>query len=181
MIDKIWGELKEELILGVTQKGHPFRFCTFTSVDSENSPQMRTVVLRHISTELNPIFYTDKRSKKIFEIEKNNKVSLLFYNPEKLLQIKIEGRASILNNPQRIEDLWAEVPENNKKDYTTDLAPGTFIDNPDKVAYLADKNYFCPVEIEPHKIEYLKLKRPNHIRVSFLKENGSWKGKFMVP
>ena len=142
---------------------------------------MRTVVLRHISAELNPIFYTDKRSQKILEIKKNNKASLLFYNPEKLLQIKIEGRASALNDPQRIEGLWAEVPENNKKDYTTHLAPGTFIDNPNEVEYLVDKNYFCPVEIEPHKIEYLKLKRPNHIRASFLKENGSWEGKFMVP
>ena len=181
MIDKIWGDLKEELMLGVTQKGHPFRFCNFATLDPENSPQMRTVVLRHMSAELKPIFYTDNRSQKVLEIKKNNKVGLLFYNPEKLLQIKIEGRASVLDDPQRIEGLWAEVPENNRKDYTTHLAPGTFIDNPNEIEYLADKNYFCPVEIEPHKIEYLQLKRSNHIRVNFLKENGSWEGKFMVP
>ena len=37
------------------------------------------------------------------------------------------------------------------------------------------------IEITPTKIEYLKLKRPNHIRIEFNQANDAWKASFLVP
>ena len=31
------------------------------------------------------------------------------------------------------------------------------------------------------RIEYLRLKRRNHVRVIFKKENSNWKGTYIVP
>jgi hypothetical protein len=73
------------------------------------------------------------------------------------------------------------VQQASRKDYTTQIAPGTPIKNPDEVEYNSKENYFCPVKLVPSSIEYLRLKRPNHLRVLFSKSDGDWLGDFLVP
>ncbi|WP_425237876.1 pyridoxamine 5'-phosphate oxidase family protein [Ulvibacterium sp.] len=177
----LWKEITKELRNGATEKAHPFRYCTMATVGLERMPRLRTVVLRKVSRNLNISIYTDQRSKKILHIKENNRVSLLFYHPKKLVQIKIEGLADIHTKGEILEKYWKEVQPGSRKDYTTSVAPGSDISNPDAVEYLEDKNYFCIVEIEPFKIEYLKLQRPNHLRIKFSKINDSWKSDFLVP
>jgi pyridoxamine 5'-phosphate oxidase len=77
--------------------------------------------------------------------------------------------------------LWDAIPEASKKDYTTFEAPGKEIQDPDIIEYLKDDDHFCVVEIHPFKIEYLKLKRPNHIRVRYSKQESDWDAQFLVP
>jgi hypothetical protein len=69
----------------------------------------------------------------------------------------------------------------SRKDYTTSLAPGTPIENLDEVGYLAAENYFCPLRLVSYKIEYLRLQRPNHVRILFSKTVSDWTGEFLVP
>lgn len=180
MMDNFWNELQEELKKGVAENGHPFRFGTLGTVGVDKLPRLRTVVLRQINDNGYLCFYTDKRSKKVVHITENPNVSLLFYHPGKLLQVKIEGLASVVTDENRLQNMWKDIPESNKKDYTTDNAPGSSLNNPDNLEYLHGDHFFCIIEIEPFRIEYLKLKRPNHIRVSYSKED-SWKGEFLVP
>lgn len=181
MTDTFFQEFQDDLQKGVHKKGHPFRYCTMATVGLESMPRLRTVVLRRVSDNLKLIFYTDKRSKKIVHIKENNKVSLLFYNPNKLLQVKVEGLATAIKDESILKKYWSGVQPNNKKDYTTRSAPGSELSNPDNLEYLKDDNHFCIVEIEPFKIEYLKLKRPNHLRIRFSKEGLDWKREFLVP
>jgi len=181
MTENFFQELQNELQKGVKKRGHPFRYCTLATIGLENMPRLRTVVLRQVSEDLKLRFYTDKRSKKIVQIKESNKVSVLFYEPKKLLQVKVEGLASIINDESELEKYWSGVQPNSRKDYTTISAPGSDITNPDQVEYLEDENYFCIVEIEPFEIEYLKLKRPNHLRIRFSKNDGEWGGEFLVP
>lgn len=181
MTNTFWEELIVELQKGVSKKGHPFRYCTLGTVGSEHLPRLRTIVLRKVSDTLDLTFYTDKRSKKIIHIKENNKVSVLFYHPKKLLQLKVEGLASIITDKGELQRYWSGVQPNSRKDYTTHSAPGSSISNPDNIEYLDDENHFCMVNIEPFKIEYLKLKRPNHLRIRFSKSDGEWNGEFLVP
>ncbi|MEB8330436.1 pyridoxamine 5'-phosphate oxidase family protein [Flavobacteriaceae bacterium KMM 6897] len=174
-------ELHEELRKGATENGHPFRYCTLATVGLDNMARLRTIVLRKATHELMLTFYTDKRSKKIIHIKENKKVSLLFYHPKKLLQIRIEGIAIVNNDIKSKKLLWDAVPEDSKKDYTTSEAPGKEIRDPDIIEYLSDENHFCVVEVYPFKIEYLKLNRPNHIRVRYSKQESDWDGEFLVP
>ncbi|UWX54018.1 pyridoxamine 5'-phosphate oxidase family protein [Maribacter litopenaei] len=180
MMDIFWNELQEELKRGTTEKRHPFRFGTFGTVGIDKLPRLRTIVLRHVYENGYLSFYTDKRSKKVIHITENPNVSLLFYHPEKLLQVKIEGLASIVTDEHKLQTMWRDIPESNKKDYTTDNAPGSTLKNPDNLEYLTGDHFFCMIEIEPFRIEYLKLKRPHHIRVAYAKED-NWKGEFLVP
>ena len=181
MTATFWDELDIELHKGISKKGHPFRYCTLATIGIENIPRQRTIVLRKVSDDLKFTFYTDRRSKKIIHIRENNRVSILFYHPKKLLQIKVEGRASIITDKNILQQYWSGVQPNSRKDYTTNSAPGSSISNPDFVEYLDEENHFCMVDIEPFKIEYLKLKRPNHLRIRFSKIDEKWDGEFLVP
>jgi len=179
--DVFFKELQDELRQGTTLKGHPFRYCALATLGLEKMPRLRTIVLRKIDASLNLIFYTDTRSKKVLHIKENNRVSLLFYHPEKLLQIRIEGIATIIKDPNTLKEHRKNIQESSRKDYTTKTAPGSTISSPDAVEYLDDTDYFCMVNIEPFKIEYLKLKRPNHIRVRFSRKDALWESEFLVP
>lgn len=181
MSEVFWEELTKDLHQGVSKKGHPFRYCTLGTIGLERMPRLRTVVLRRVSTAMDLFIYTDLRSKKILHIKENNRVSLLFYHPKKLMQLKVEGLAKIHKDGEYLQKYWAGIQPKSRKDYTTTQAPGSAISNPDEVEYLEDKDYFCMVEIEPFKIEYLKLKRPNHLRIRFSKQDGDWKSDFLVP
>ncbi len=181
MTDTFFKELTEELQRGISKKDHPFRYCTLGTVGADATARLRTVVLRRVSASLQLIFYTDRRSRKIDHIRENNTVCLLLYHPKKLLQLKITGRANIVSDPEQLKECWSSVQPASKKDYTTTSVPGSSISNPDAIEYLKDKNHFAIVEIEPIKIEYLKLKRPNHLRIRFSKKDGEWDGEFLVP
>lgn len=181
MKDTIFQEIKHELTEGAHSLKHPFRFSTLGTVGLESIPRLRTIVLRDVASDLQLFFYTDKRSKKILHIKENNKVSLLFYHPEKLIQLRVEGLASINKDPDRLEEQWKNVGSRNRKDYTTKKAPGSDIVNPDSVEYLDETNHFCVVTITPFKIEYLKLQQPHHLRVRFSKEGATWHSEFLVP
>lgn len=176
-----WKELNEELHKGTTKKGHPFRYMTLATVGLDHLARLRTVVLRKLNENLDLTIFTDKRSKKVIHIKENNKVSLLLYHPKKMLQLKIEGKARIIEDPETLKKYWNGIQPNSRKDYITKKAPGTVIKNPDLVTYMDDEHHFCMIEIKPYKIEYLKLKRPNHIRIKYSKEGEKWEEEFLTP
>jgi len=181
MGDIFFKDLNDQLQKGVHKKGHPFRYGVLGTVGVTGESKLRTVVLRHISAEFNLRFYTDARSNKIAEIKKNNEVSLLFYNPKQLVQVKVEGTASIITDKDSLKQYWSGVQPNARRDYMTTLPPGSLISNADQVAYFEGENFFTILEITPNRMEYLKLKRPNHLRIEFLKVNANWKSQFLVP
>ena len=173
-------EAKQELMNGHSKKRHPFRYFVLSTIEN-GKPRQRTVVLRKTVLDSNLIFYTDKRTQKVKDLQINPEFSALFYHPKKLLQIRVEGKAELITNKEEIASYWHTVQQSSRKDYTTNKAPGTRIKNPDVVGYDSEENYFCPVKLVPTSIEYLRLKRPNHLRILFSKTDTDWSGEFLVP
>lgn len=181
MTQQFLKEATDELHKSLVKKGHPFRYFTLATVGLDKIARLRTVVLRKVTPDLKLVFYTDKRSKKITHITENPNISLLFYHPKLMLQLKIEGTAHIVNDEKVLKTYWHGIQPNSRKDYSTQQTPGDTINNPDSVEYLKEENHFCMIEISPFKIEYLKLKRPNHLRIKFSKNEERWDGEFLVP
>lgn len=117
----------------------------------------------------------------MIHIKENKRVSLLFYHPDKLLQLRVQGIASVRRSQKRMKNLWFKMGPQSKKSYTTKEAPGSTLENQTALEYLNEGNYFSVVEIEPYKIEYLKLSKPEHVRIRYSKESNSWQGEFLVP
>ncbi|MEM6517039.1 MAG: pyridoxamine 5'-phosphate oxidase family protein [Bacteroidota bacterium] len=180
MTEQFLEEIKRELINGYSKKRHPFRYFALATISGDR-PRQRKVVLRKLLDDLTILFYTDERSKKVSNIEDNQNVSALFYHPKKLMQVRLDGKAEIVKNQGELDRFWGNIQDSSKKDYITERAPGTTIKNPDNVEYLENENHFCAIKIVPDSIEYLRLKRPNHLRVLFNKTDNKWVGEFMVP
>lgn len=179
MLDELFQELKQDIKFGYLKKKHPFRYPILASV-ADGFPHQRTVVLRDTSAEFEPLIFTDDRSDKVNHFEAHSKASLLFYHPKKLLQVKIIGDIKIIRAGEEYEQSWNKIQGNSKKDFTTMKAPGTPIKNPDDVEYDQEEHHFCVLKLIPTQIEYLQLKRPNHLRALFEKEK-DWKGQFLNP
>lgn len=180
MEQEILEKVKFELINGYAKKRHPYRYFTLSTIHN-NSPRQRTVVLRKLLDDFTVLFYTDKRSTKIEDLEFNRSVSALFYHPKKLLQVQISGKVEFITDETELNNIYKNIPENSRKDYITSKSPGSKISNPDNVEYLTDENYFVAVKIIPDCIEVLQLKRPNHIRIKYTNQDNSWNGQFLVP
>ncbi|MDC1377802.1 pyridoxamine 5'-phosphate oxidase family protein [Flavobacteriaceae bacterium] len=178
MLDSILNECKEQWVSAKKKKNHPFRFFTLATLDNDGSPHLRTVVLRGFDSELlNFIVYTDLRSKKVNELKMDKRAQFLFYDPKRMLQI-IVGVSHIESN---LDDfIYKSIPEQSKKDYAAVEVPGSKIKSPEKVQYNFSKGHFTQLIFKAESIEYLRLKRPNHIRASFNLIN-NWEGNFIVP
>ncbi|MBO3116975.1 pyridoxamine 5'-phosphate oxidase family protein [Winogradskyella sp. DF17] len=173
-------DIKAELINGYAKKRHPFRYFTLATVHKK-APRQRTVVLRKLLPDFNLLFFTDLRSQKVEDIKNNNTVSALFYHPKKLIQVKVDGKAQFVEDKHTLKTYWNNIPEHSRKDYITASAPGTPIANPDHTSYNLEQHHFCAIHIVPTTIEYLQLKRPNHLRLKFSKQEGGWQDQFLVP
>ena len=174
-------EISTELRLGVTKKGHPFRYFSLATIGLDNDIGLRTVVLRKVSTDLNCTFYSDSRSQKIKELNNNTAISALFLHPKKLWQITLKGKIRIETNPEVLKTYWNGIPIKSRKDYTTKLVPGTPVSDVNNLEYLEDSNYFSILHIIPDQIELLKLQRPSHVRIRFLKIQGGWSDTHLIP
>jgi pyridoxine/pyridoxamine 5'-phosphate oxidase len=174
-------EVRKELQKGATQKDHPYRYFTLATVGLDQVARLRTVVLRKLSDDLKLTFFTDSRSKKMIHLQENKKVGLLFYNGQNLMQIRIEGMAKVIHDNEMKEKYWSGIEKSARKEYTTSAAPGTSLASPERLDYLDDEDHFCIIEITPFKIEYLQLKKPNHIRVRYSWERDRWEGEYIVP
>ncbi|WP_405205716.1 pyridoxamine 5'-phosphate oxidase family protein [Aquimarina sp. LLG6339-5] len=181
MTDIIFSSIVVDLKTAITNNKHSFRYFTLATSDFNNTSRLRTVVLRDIDDNLNMIIYTDERSKKIANIQANDRVSLLFYDQNRLLQITIKAKAEIISDQTTLDTIWNQIPSKSRKDYTTELSPGVEIKNPDEINYLEGKHFFAAIKLIPIRIEYLRLTRPNHIKVVFKKENANWKGHYVIP
>jgi pyridoxine/pyridoxamine 5'-phosphate oxidase len=182
MKEQKWEEIRRELKAGLNDPSHPFRFTTLATLGLERLPRLRTIRIREFDPEnMQLTFYTDSRSKKIMHIKENNKVSLLFYHPDKLLQLRLEGLAIRERDEEKLNSHWARIENKSKTDYLTSRAPGTEIIDPDRVEYLEDASFFSVIYILPFKIEFLQLKRPNHLRIRFSKREADWKSDYLVP
>ena len=82
-LDLTLKEIKYLLSRGVKDRKSNFHYTVLSTIKN-NTPESRTVILRSFNEEIFELnVHSDLRSDKIDQIEKNNKVSCLFYDDKK--------------------------------------------------------------------------------------------------
>lgn len=178
MLDKILQDCRTEWIKSKVKKNHPFRYLSLATTHPNGDPEVRLVVLRNYHSE-NDLFtiYTDARTPKIRALASNPTAELLFYDPKKLVQIRVTTRCI---EQKSDEQIFKQQHVGAQKDYTTTVAPGTVIKQMDALTY-SDSHHFRILVFKATKIDYLRLKRPNHQRAVFNFFDEQWKGSFVAP
>jgi len=168
----------ELLTNGIRDRNVMFHLAKIATVTLDGRPTQRTVVLRDADAESRQLrFHTDQRSTKVREIANNPAVSVLFYDPETQVQIRIDGDATVHAGDAVAEAAWAETRHFSKACYLAPNAPGTPVSEPPVApSYDADEDQiayenFCAVVISVSRLEWMHLAVQGHKRAQFNWDN----------
>jgi general stress protein 26 len=177
---QIWQNVLHELHRGALDPKHPFRFLTLATSGAQ-FPQVRTVVLRHMSPAMEFLVYTDVRTAKVRDLLETPRVSLLFYHPKKQVQVRVKAIATLHLEDALAQEHWKRVSEKRQSEYKSALAPGTGIETPDLGwETQSESAHFSVLKFSPLSIEVLQLAREGHLRMQFELAAG-WQGTWLVP
>lgn len=173
-----------ELRKGAVQKKHAFHKVVLSTI-SANQPASRWVVFRKLTAENHFLIFTDARSEKVEELQKNPHATLLFYHQRQGVQVRVNGTAILHHQDDLTATYWPGVKgSHGAKSYQTTAAPCTAIPSAEAgntTDASLDDRHFMIIEVIPHTIEALQLGRESHIRVAFEKDGDQWKGTWLVP
>ena len=181
--EEIWAIVNKEFQLASKETQHPFRFVNLCTLDG-NQPDSRYVVLREVTEDLQLLFYTDSRSKKITQIMENPKVSLLFYHSSERCQVKINGIATILAPKEATDNYWENISTEGHRAYQSKKPPKTEVETAEEGMILNVKyknDYFSVIKVVPNEVECLQLGSKGHLKHAFKKENEKWQSSWLVP
>jgi hypothetical protein len=127
------GSLEEALALswqmltrGATTAKDPFHTPVLGTVKPTGC-SLRTVVLRRVIKEKRMLIcHSDLRSEKIHEIEKNPRISWLFYHPQQKVQLRLAGQATLHTHDELANQQWAATTLMSRRCYCAPVGPGTF-------------------------------------------------------
>ena len=186
--NKYWSMLDD----AVTNRGSPFRIPVFMCAHQDEIDG-RIVVLRKSDRTNNLLqFHTDLRSPKVDILKKNDKASLLFYDKDEKIQLRVKVECEINNQNSTTEESWKKTQHISRRCYLTDSPPGTSSENPTSgmISKLEDFDYTMEQSEEGYKnftvikcmiksIEWLYLAAKGHRRAKFDLENK--KESWLVP
>ena len=186
--NKYWSMLDD----AVTNRGSSFRIPVFICAH-QDEVDGRIVVLRKSDRESNLLqFHTDLRSSKVEILKKNKNASLVFYDKEEKIQLRVKAECEINNQNRITEESWKKTQHISRRCYLTDSPPGTKSEDPTSgmISKLEDFDYTMEQSEEGYKnftvikcmiksIEWLYLAAKGHRRAKFDLEND--KESWLVP
>ena len=185
---KLWSMLDDAVI----NRSSPFRIPVFICTDQKDIDG-RIVVLRKSDKKNNILqFHTDLRSPKINILKKNKNASLVFYDKDEKIQLRVKVICEINNKNSVALESWKKTQHISRRCYLTDNGPGSISENPTSgmISKLEDFDYtmeqsekgyenFTVVKCNIKSIEWLYLAAKGHRRAIFDIENK--KQNWLVP
>ena len=185
---KIWSMLDD----AVTNRSSQFRIPVFICGDQKDFDG-RIVVLRKSDQSNNLVqFHSDIRSDKIPKLKNNKNASMLFYDKEEKIQVRLKVECNINHNNEITKESWSKTGHISRKCYLVDNGPGTKspaptsglkpeLDNFEFTMEQSEKGYknFTVILCKIKSIEWLYLAAKGHRRARFEIDNN--KEYWLVP
>ena len=173
----------------VKKRNDDLHLLNVVTVDEQNRPNTRNVVLRDFSIEnLTLRFHTDKRSSKIKDIKLNKDICLIGYDKRAKLQIRIDAEAYSIDDEEILLEIWQKMYPMSRECYRVAKSPGDKIEslaeikfNDENDSNLVGFDNFAAVQCNIKSMEILYLSHTGHIRAKYNNDNGILKGEWLVP
>jgi len=173
----------------VKKRNDDLHLLSVVTVDDQNKPNTRNVVLRDFSIDnLTIRFHTDKRSSKIKDIKVNKSICLIGYDKKAKLQIRIDADAYSISDEETLLDIWKKMYPMSRECYRVSRSPGDKIESLNEVTFDKDDetnligfDNFAAIQCDIKTIEVLYLSHINHIRAKYNNINGILKGEWIIP
>ena len=185
---KIWLMLDD----AVTNRSSQFRIPVFVCGDQKDFDG-RIVVLRKSDQSNNLLqFHSDIRSDKITKLKNNENASMLFYDKEEKIQVRLKVECTVNHNNEITKESWSKTGHISRKCYLVDGGPGTEsptptsglkpeLDNFEFTMEQSEEGYknFTVIQCKIKSIEWLYLAAKGHRRARFDLDNN--KEYWLVP
>ena len=172
---EIWAELGD-----FTRPRAGFAGLATLATQTATGPKLRQMVLRkadRAGAEL--VLHTDRETPKVAEIMAEPTVSLLVWNPDTALQIRVSGRAEILGS-YAAEKVWSTLPFASRGNHGVNPVPGTEIASADAYERIPDVARLAVIRITVSNIDAVRLAEPHHVRARFSQAD-DWAGQWVAP
>ena len=185
---KIWSMLDD----AVTNRSSQFRIPIFICGDQSDFDG-RIVVLRKSNQANNLVqFHSDIRSDKISKLKNNKNASMLFYDKEEKIQVRLKVECTINHDNEITKESWSKTGHISRKCYLVDNGPGTESPNPtsglnpelDNFEFTMEQSEegyknFTVIQCKIKSMEWLYLAAKGHRRARFEIDNN--KEYWLVP
>ena len=160
----------------------PVRTPVLISVSADGLAQGRTVVLRAFNRQQRQLkIYTDVRSEKVAQLRTQPVCTLVVYQPNPMIQLRLKTNAVVNHNNEITREAWAVMPGPNRCNYLTDPNPGSIsvkatdgrpvinaesvpTNYENEIAY----SHFSVIVFAINELEWLYLPRRGHRRAQFI-------------
>ncbi len=168
----------------------PFNFLQLATIGLDGSPQLRTIVVRGFDRDEATIsFVTDIRSPKVAEIMRDPRVSLVGFDGEKSVQLRLSGIASVVADDGARKSMWDRLRHRTLVLFDAPFTPGTPIDGegnpvapiPDNDGSADPYERFAVLDVIINKAEWLDLATESHERRRFLRRGSGWDAVRLTP
>jgi len=153
----------------------------------------RIVVLRKSDQSNNLIqYHSDIRSNKIAKLKSNKNASMLFYDKDEKIQVRLKVECTVHHDSKITKESWLKTGHMSRKCYLVDNGPGTEspsptsglkpeLDNFEFTMEQSEAGYknFTVIQCKIKSIEWLYLAAKGHRRAKFDLENN--KEHWLVP
>ena len=99
----------EEAISKLNKLVNEVKICMFATVNEDYSLFSRPMQTIQVDAEGNIWFFTNEYSGKVDDISKDNTVYLMYSHPCQNTYVHIKGTCSVVNDKQKIEELWSPI------------------------------------------------------------------------
>ena len=184
----------KKLLNGSVKKKNGFRTICIGTIGNDNDASLRIVINRKVNeTDKKIYFHTDNRSRKFQDLERDNRVSLLFYDARQRIQVMVKAYAIFHTNDSIANDRWKATSPQARLGYMTIEAPNTKSEMPTlgyderfseiKPTDIESNPYqinFSVVECQVYELEFLYLDYLGNRKANFYYKNGVLDACFWV-
>ena len=178
VLDRSWLLLEQS----IEDPTSPVRTPVLISVSADGLAQGRTVVLRAFNRQQRQLkIYTDVRSEKVAQLRTQPVCTLVAYQPNPMIQLRLKTNAVVNHNNEITRESWAVMPGPNRCNYLTDPNPGSIsvkatdgrpvinaesvpTNDENEIAY----SHFSVIVFAINELEWLYLPRRGHRRAQFI-------------
>lgn len=170
----------QQILTGIEQHNSPFKLMTFATA-AHRGADARMVVLRGVDKNRKYVwFYTDARAEKVLQLEACPMATLLFWDNEQQLQLRLSIETRLHTDDYMADEHWETLRMSGRKTYLSEPVPGSEQPKsyPGFPEHLADKlpsaeeseagrKNFAVIECRVLAVEYLHLSRSGQTRACF--------------
>ncbi len=185
------------ILEGATSRRSPCHTPVVATIGEAGLPQQRVMVLRAADQETRLLrFHTDARAHKVNEINASNALSILLYDAQAKVQLRLSGTGRIQTEGEDIDAIWQDADRFARRCYLAQVAPGSLSSGPasglpdwvqgikpEEADLAPARANFAILLAEIKRIEWLYLAATGHRRARWEWDDIAqvWNGCWLIP